>query len=191
MEKRGSSRYMTTMDPGLSWTLALTLAMLFAASAAMKLADLREFAAAVENYRILPAAWSSPAAWIIPAIESSAAVGLLVPSVQQRAAAILAVMVGMFTAAVAINLARGRRQIDCGCFGPAFRQTLSGWLIVRNLILIAAAIGVAFPIASRPMASIDLVTIVCGAATLMMLYLSMNYILANAPWIRQLERIDA
>jgi hypothetical protein len=179
------------MDPCLSWTLALALAILFAASAAMKFADIPRFAAAVESYRILPAVLISPAAWIIPAIEASAALGLLVRAAQQRAAVVLAVLVGMFTAAIAINLARGQRQIDCGCFGPALRQTLSGWLIARNLILIVAAIVVASPTGPRPMGGIDLVTIVCAALTLMLLYLSTNYLLAHAPWIRQLERINA
>jgi hypothetical protein len=179
------------MDPCLSWTLALALTILFAASAAMKFAGLAQFAAAVEDYRILPAVLVGPAAWIIPAIEGSAAVGLLIPVTQGCAAAILAVLVGMFTAAIAVNLARGRRQIDCGCFGPALRQTLSGWLIGRNLILIGAAIIVARPMGSRPMGGIDAVTIVCGALSLMLLYLSTNYIVANAPWIRELERINA
>jgi hypothetical protein len=41
-----------------------------------------------------------------------------------------------------INLRRGRRHIDCGCFQSALKQTLSWVLVMRNLVL-ALLLGVA------------------------------------------------
>ncbi len=159
------------MDPALTWTLALALAMLSAASAAMKLV--------------------TPAAWMIPALEALAALGLLLSATRAGAALLMAVLLATFSAAIAINLARGRREIDCGCFGPALRQTLSGWLLARNAMLLAAAAVLAAPAGVRPLGFADFVTIGFGAATLMVLYASMNYLFANAPWIRALSRLDA
>jgi uncharacterized membrane protein len=179
------------MDPALTWTLAVAVSMLCAASAAMKFADLGQFAAAVENYRILPRVLVAPAASMIPALEALAAMGLLVPATRAGASLLMAVLLAIFSAAIAINLARGRREIDCGCFGPALRQTLSGWLVARNAILFAAVAAVAAPARLRPLGFADLVTIVFGAATLTVLYASMNYLLANVPWIRELERFHA
>ncbi len=185
-------RYMEAiMDPALTWTLAVAVSTLCAASAAMKFADISEFAAAVENYRILPGMLVRPAAWMIPALEVLAALGLLLPATRAGACLLTAALLAIFTAAIAINLARGRRQIDCGCFGPALRQTLSGWLIARNAILLTAAAAVAAPAQVRPLGFADFVTIGFGAATLIVLYASMNYLLANAPWIRVLERFHA
>src|SRR5215470_1610374 len=94
----------------------------------MKFADVGQFAAAVENYRILPPALAAATAWMIPALEALAAAGLLLPAARGGAAWLAAALLALFTAAIAINLARGRRDIDCGCFGVALRQQLSGWL---------------------------------------------------------------
>jgi uncharacterized membrane protein len=179
------------MDPALTWMLAVALLMLFLASAAMKFADLSRFAAALENYRLLPPALVAPAAWMIPALEAVAALGLLVPARRPAACLLIAALLTIFTAAIAINLARGRREIDCGCFGAALSQTLSGWLIARNVILLAAAAAVALPAPLRTLEAVDFVTIVFGATTLMVLYVSMNYLLANAPRLRALERFHA
>ena len=179
------------MDPALTWTLALAVSTLCASSAAMKFADISQFAAALDNYRVLHGALVAPAAWTIPALEVLAALGLLFPAARAGAVLLTAVLLSIFTAAIAVNLARGRREIDCGCFGPALRQTLSGWLIARNAILLVAAAAVAAPAHLRPLGFTDFVTIGFGAATLIVLYASMNYLLANAPWIRELERLDA
>jgi len=179
------------MDPALTWTLAVALATLFALSAAMKFAELDQFAAALENYRLLPPILVAPAARVIPAMEAMAALGILLPAARTDASLLMAALLAIFTAAIAINLARGRTEIDCGCFGPVLRQTLSGWLLARNAILIGASIATAAPMHSRPLAFVDFVTIGCGAATLTVLYASMNYLLANAPWLRTMERLDA
>ncbi len=179
------------MDPALTWTVAVTLAALFAASAAMKLAAPGQFASAMENYRILPSMLVAPAAWIIPALEAIGAVGILCPATRAAAALLIAALLTLFTAAIAVNLARGRREIDCGCFGAALRQTLSGWLIARNAIVLVAAAAAAAPVRSRPLSIVDFMTIGFGAATLAVLYASMNYLLANAPRIRELERLHA
>jgi len=171
--------------------MTLALSTLFAASAAMKFADLSQFAGALENYRILPQALTAPASWAIPALEALASVGLLFPLTRAGASLLMAVLLAIVTAAIAINLARGRREIDCGCFGAALRQRLSGWLLLRNAVLLAAVAVVAAPTAVRPLALMDAVTIGFGASTLTILYASMNYLLANAPWIREMERLHA
>jgi hypothetical protein len=177
------------MDPALTWTLVLALSILFVASAAMKFADLDQFAAALENYRILPRVLLAAATWAIPGLEAMAALGLLFAATRAGASLVLAALIVIFTGAIVINLARGRREIDCGCFGPALRQKLSGWLVARNAMLFAAVAAVAAPAQVRPLEIMDFVTVIFGAATLVVLYASMNYLLANAPWIRELERL--
>jgi hypothetical protein len=178
------------MDLAITWTLVVALSTLFAASAAMKLSDLGAFAAAAENFRILPRILVVPVAWTIPVLEAVSALGLLFAATRVAASLAIAALLAIFSVAIAVNLARGRREIDCGCFGPALRQTLSGWLLVRNAILLAAA-ALAAPASGRPLQTIDFATIAFGAATLVVLYASMNYLLANAPWIRELERLHA
>ncbi len=175
------------MDPALTWTMAVALAALFAASAAMKLAAIGQFAAALENYRILPPILLAPAVWLIPALEALAAAGLVIPASRADASVLAAVLLGMFTAAIAINLARGRTGIDCGCFGPALRQELSGWLIARNAMLSACAVVVLIPPSGRQLTWLDAVTIAGGAAALALMYASFNLAIGNAPKLRALR----
>ena len=49
-------------------------------------------------------------------------------------------LLSLYTAAIVLNLARGRRDIDCGCGGPGSRQTLHEWLVWRNLAYLTLAL---------------------------------------------------
>ena len=63
--------------------------------------------------------------------------GLGSPWPESGAAALLL----LFAAGMGINLARGRRHIDCGCFQSALKQTLNWKLVIRNIAL-ALLLGV-------------------------------------------------
>jgi Methylamine utilisation protein MauE len=178
-----------TIDPAIEYLLAFALAAVFGASGAMKLADLEMFEGAVANYRLLPHWLDKPFAYALPFCECACAAGLLFGPARAAAAAGLAGLLAMFTGAIGINLARGRTNIDCGCFGPALRQELSGWLVVRNLALIALAVALLAPVGARAIESIDLVTIAFGAASMVVLYAGANYAIGNAPRTRALEML--
>jgi hypothetical protein len=176
-------------DPAAAYLLALALALIFGASGALKLRDPELFAGALANYRLVPRWLETPIAWAIPIAESAAAAGLLFDASRAIAAAALVMLLAVFSGAIAINLVRGRVHIDCGCFGPALRQELSGWLLVRNAVLMIAAAVAAMPISARRLEWLDAITIVLGAATLTVLYVSANYALGNAPRTRALEAL--
>ena len=179
---------MTAIDPTFSWTVSLMLALMFGTSAAIKFLDFAEFRGAVENYRIIPEALSLPAAAIVPISELGGAIGLMVPRLRAASATALMVLLAIFSAAIAINLVRGRLNIDCGCFGPALRQPLSHWLLVRNAMLMLLCALVLLPSDVRTMTALDFATMVLGASTLMLLYGSANYLLANAPALDRMKR---
>lgn len=173
-----------TLDPVFSWLLRLGVALLFAAAAGHKLRDLEAFRAALGDYRLLPARATSLAAFALIALELACAGGLVVsPRGGLAAAALLA----LYTAAIGANLARGRREIDCGCFGPAARQPLSWGLVARNAGLIALALIAALPVAPRPLVWLDLTTIAAGLALAALLYAASNTLLAHAPRLRALR----
>ena len=182
---------MFTADPAASWTISIALAVVFGASAAIKFADFGEFRAAVENYRIVPESLAALVAVLVPVAEITGAVGILVPRSHDAAAAILLFLLAVFTVAIVVNLMRGRLHVDCGCFGPALRQPLSWWLPARNAILMALAALAIAPTDGRPMTPLDVATIFFGAATVVVLYLAANYLLANLPRLRALEIADA
>ena len=72
-----------------------------------------------------------------------------------------AILLALYSAAIAANLARGRRHIGCGCLGPVSGRGLTGWLVVRNVVLIACSAAVWLPSTKRSLVWVDGVTL-CG-----------------------------
>ena len=178
---------MTGIDPAIRGLCTFSLALIFGASGVMKLRDLEMFEGSVANYQLAPSRMEKPLAYLLPIVECVAAAGLLMASTRAMAASMLLALLTIFTGAIAINLARGRTNIDCGCFGPALRQKLSGWLLLRNLFLMILVAVVILPENDRAIESLDVVTIVLGATTLVLLYASANFAIGNEPKTRALE----
>jgi hypothetical protein len=182
---------MPQIDPVLGWMAAAAAAAIFVASGALKFYDLETFRGAVTNYRLLPEWLATPFAWGVPVIESAAALGLLLTPIRAPSALVLVGLLGVFTGAIVINLARGRTDIDCGCFGPALRQRLSWWLLARNGALFALLAAALMPAGPRPMDFLDAATVGFAAATVVVLYTAANYLIANAPGLRALGALNA
>jgi len=167
------------VDPAIATALRGSLALLFAVAGAHKARDLGRFRAILAEYRLLPAGMTWPAAILVPAAELATAAALAV-SAGSAGPVSAAGLLAMYSAAIGINLARGRRDIDCGCAGPTRRQRLGGWLVVRNGALLAAVIGCLAPTAARPLLWLDAVTIAGAVAGLAALYGAVERVMAIA-----------
>jgi hypothetical protein len=179
------------VDPAIIAVTRAAGAMIFAGSAAMKFAAPNEFRAAVENYRVVPESIAGLVAWTVPTLELAGAAGLVFSLTRDAAAYLLLGLLAIFTAAIVLSLARGRREIDCGCFGPMMRQRLSGWLVVRNIALASMVAATTANPEMRTLLPLDYVTIASGGLALVILYIVLNYLLANAPMIATLGMRDA
>ena len=127
-----------TIDPSVALACRLVGALVFATAATGKIRHRNELVGVVANYRLLPEPLTVPVAWMIVCLETLTAL-LLATGVRLEAGAALAIaLLCAFAIAMGINLARGRREIDCGCFQSGLRQRLSVGLIMRNLLLSAA-----------------------------------------------------
>jgi len=121
----------------------LFAALILIRAAVGKARDLASFEGALDGYRLLPF-WSLPIAKIaFPVFEAMLAAGLVIPSSRALAGYAAAGLLALFALAMAINLVRGRREIDCGCGGPGSRQTLGWDLVARNLLIAVALIAAA------------------------------------------------
>jgi hypothetical protein len=126
----------------------------------------------IANYRLLPEEMVAPAASLLPLVEVITGFALLsgVAWPQAQLAAIL--LLGLFAAAMAINIERGRSHIDCGCNQSFLRQPLRRLLVARNGVLIAALLpSLAMPGAVAP------TVLVAGAAAgvaFFLLYMLVN-----------------
>jgi hypothetical protein len=167
------------MDPAVQLIVRGALALLFGWAAAHKLRDVAGFRAALEGYDLLARRWAVPAGALLIASEVGVAAGLLLPRVAPLAALAGAALLVLYAVAIAVNLRRGRRDIDCGCGGPAGRQTISGGLVVRNGVLALAALGSAAPAHARSLTWVDGPTIVAALATVALLYTAVDGLLLN------------
>jgi hypothetical protein len=118
------------------------IALVFLSAAIGKVRHWLAFRGVIANYRLLPDAWILPVSYFLPAAElmvGAALLGGLRSPWPQLAGGLL---LALFAAAMAINLLRGRRHIDCGCFQSAMKQTLRWALVARNggmILLLGAA----------------------------------------------------
>jgi methylamine utilization protein MauE len=158
------------VDPALQGVLRGGLVLLFASAAFHKLRAPREFAATLADYRLLPGALAPAAAAALAGAEVVLAAALAAQRFEPEAPLAAAGLLALYSLAIAANLARGRREIDCGCLGPAGRQPLSGWLLARNGLLVAACLALAAPRAARSLHSVDGVTVAGGVAVLALLW---------------------
>lgn len=118
------------------------LAAIFLASALGKLRQPRRFVSSVVAYEVLPRAWAQPFAFALIGLEAGIAFLLLAGCFIHATAALCTLLLLSFIVAMGINLARGRTNLECGCFGPKHLQKIGFRLIMRDLGLLVLSLGV-------------------------------------------------
>jgi hypothetical protein len=167
------------IDPAVGYLVILDMAALLGWSALQKLEARWEFFQILTAYRVLPESWAPAAARGLPAAELLIALGLLIPVSRRAACGAAAGLLLLYGCAIAVNLARGRRDLDCGCGLASGPRTIAGWMLMRNAIMACAVLIVALPWGSRALALLDITTIVAGAAAAALLYASIDALLGR------------
>src|SRR5918994_457333 len=170
-----------TVDPVLSLVAMLLLAAIFGTAAVTKLKEPAVFAGVVEQYDLLPHGFVRPFAYALPILELAAALGLLLPATRAPAAAVLILLLLAFAGAMAVNLARGRSDIDCGCFIGLLRQRISWALVARNLVLAGFGLALLTGDTGRSLAPLDWFTVLMGSGCLLVLYGAIGRLFGLAP----------
>jgi hypothetical protein len=163
-------------DPVAVGAVVGALALVLFAAAWHKLGEPDVFEGALQAYQLLPAG----------AVTVSA---LLVPATRAPALWAFAALVLVYAGAMAVNLWRGRRQIDCGCGGEV--HPLSWGLVLRNAVLAGAALLVAGPTVAREFEWLDGVSLVVGVLAFYAMYLLFDELLRQFSRIAQLRAADA
>lgn len=169
-------------DPVVIWAVRLVLAAVFALAAVTKLRALDEFTGVVHNYRVLPEVLVRPVAYGLPPLEAAIALGLLIDPTRTLAAGGAAALLLGFALAMAVNILRGRVQIDCGCFASTLKQQISWALVGRNVVLIGLAL-LAMPSAlpERTLTWLDTLTVIAAALSALLLYIAFTQLRSLAP----------
>ncbi len=170
-----------TIDPVLQLAAALTLALVFGGGAASKLTAWAELEGVVGNFRVLPRTLVPVVSWTLPPVELLLAVLVMIPATRPLAAIGMGALLAVFAAAIALNIARGRTGIDCGCFRSSLKQNLSWWLVLRNVLLMVMAAACIVMPGARELGPADHFIVVMAALSLFSAYLSVGYVTVQAP----------
>lgn len=159
------------LDPGAWVAVHVGVALVFAAASTSKFRALAPFRATLRDYGLVPE-WSVP--WLagaLPAAEILVAPGLPFPMLQPWPSVAAGALLVVFAVAMAVNLLRGRTQMECGCTfsgkagGAKASHRLRWHFVARNL---AAAGVLALPATGAPGLA-DTMTGVLGGVVLYLL----------------------
>lgn len=165
------------IDPLITLIISTSLALLFFMAARHKMSNLNQFEAQLGAYELLPAALVSPAARLLPIVEMAVVFLILIPITRSFAAFLAVVLLTTYALAMAANLMRGRKDIDCGCGGQP--QVLSAWLLLRNVVLVAGSSLLLVPGNGYAIAWRELPLLFLMTALLAMIYLLVEQLVRN------------
>lgn len=170
----------------ISLALRLFLATLFARAAWHKLSQHSSFQAELSAYRLLPVSFTLPAVYGLAITEIFCTLGLLFFNTAIVVAMTLLVIYGL---AIAINLWRGNRHIDCGCASWLSPRKSLGWaLVLRNFLLaLLAFICLSLPTPAS-ISTGNVLFALLIAFTLWLLYESIEQVMSNAQQYTQWKK---
>jgi len=156
----------------LQVAIRVVVALILLTAAWSKARRMHAFVAAVRNYRLFPERLATPLATLLPAVEALAGGALLASPFDQQGAVLAQILFLLFALAMAVNLARGRRTIDCGCDLSGHGQPLSWRLVGRNFGLVALLAFTLVP--APPVEPLVWVAAAASAALAFCLYLALH-----------------
>ena len=171
------------LDPLITKVISIGLGGMFLFAAYHKLVDGPQFRVTLLEYQLLPESTVGAVSRIVPIIEILLGGSWLVGwYAQGLTAAGSAALLSVYTFAIGINILRGRTHFDCGC-GYAGKgdseQFLSGGLVIRNLLLIVAALVTTLPATSRALGAGDYLTLVAALVAIALLFGAANQLMIN------------
>src|SRR5688572_2746992 len=121
--------------------LRVALGLIFMVAAVAKILSPREFSKAVVDFRIVSPRLSPVIGRTIAVLELAGGVALLLGVLEWLGGILIAGLLLAFNAAMAANLIRGRRHLDCRCFGR--RTVRIGWgHVAQNTLLLVACMPI-------------------------------------------------
>ncbi len=167
------------MDPALGSLLIAGLALLFATAAFHKFRDLGRFTLVLTAYRVIPEGLARRLVWSVPCVELAIALCLPWPPARRGAALAAAGLLIVYATLMSVNLARNRRDLDCGCAAAGRRRPIAPWMVWRNLVLALASTAAALPWAPRALVGMDVLTVAAGGVAGLALYAALDRLLGD------------
>ena len=174
------------IDPLFIYLSSAFIALYFLLSGIHKFMNLDRFCATLNDYELLPDRLAKPVARLLALLELVIGGVFVLLSVQVFAVGSMswpsyaaAWLLLLYAVAMAINIYRGRTNIDCGCSFQARKTPLSYGHLLRNMALACLSLVPLFPASERDLTHVDVMHILLGLVVVAMVYLSTEALLAN------------
>ncbi len=138
-------------------------------------------------YQLAPDKLNVPMAFCLMITEPLIGVLLITDHLTLFAAVSAILITSLYLAAMAINLARGRTHVDCGCSFSRREAPLSGWHLLRNGALLGITALILLPETTRMLGVFDGIQITAAVLVSGLLYLSGDALLANRGYFSREE----
>lgn len=132
----------------MGWVSRLAVAVVFAVAAFGKFTGRQEAREAVAAFGV-PEHRVGIVAWALPCVEAAVAIAVLPSATAVWAGACALILLGVFSALVAVRLARGEHPA-CACFGTAAAKPIGPGTLVRNALIAAVAGAALWGALARP-----------------------------------------
>jgi len=154
---------------------------LFVVAGLHKLRQPAQFSELVAQY--LPAflrpLWRDTLVYPVGTLEIAIAAALLPPQTRAFAAIAAAFVLAAYALMMAWQLILGRRDLRCGCAGPASDVLVSPALVVRNLLMAGLALLLALPAGPMALSGAGILLALCMAVFMIGLYLGAEQLISN------------
>lgn len=119
----------------------MIIGIVFIYSGLEKIVSTADFAASVQNYRIVPIELTNLVGIILPWLEFYCGLFLIIGIFKQASAAILSTLLLLFIFILFSALIRGL-DIECGCFGSG--ANVSWFRIIEDIVLLTMSLHLLF-----------------------------------------------
>ena len=177
------------LDPIVFTLISISFGLMFLLASVHKFRSLDEFRAVLADYRVMPAMIVPVVAVALPLFETAIGLAWLFSNIELWLPT--TALLVLYTASISTNLMRGRVHISCGCgFGASTKtdEALSWGLVIRNVILIGAALVTSMPVASRALGIVDYVTLIAALVAIVLLFTAGNQLIRNMAAINTWRR---
>lgn len=159
----------------------LSFSLLFTLASLSKFQYRERFKLILSEYQLLPKKTVAVFSTLIPSLEFTVALALLIPTVRELAAIAGTGLLLLYAIAMSINIQRGQTQMDCGCqLGSSEGKTLiSKSLVARNIIMAIGLLLIFIPATARTLNPADFALIGFGLCILSVSYATLNQLITN------------
>lgn len=165
--------------------IAAFAAVLFARAALHKAWDFTEFTGFVQDYRLVPDGAVPLVGALLLAAEAAVVLALMAPGLRSPALIAAAALLAGYGLAMGINIARGRRHVECGCGGAV--QVLGPALLLRNGVLAGLMLlGAALP--GQPLSVAETLAALAAGLIVFAGYVMADQLLSNAAYLVRREQ---